>query len=117
MIHGEDVARAILAVHGDWQSADGQRWLLTDTRVYDWWDLASAWGIEYATYKPGSVEAAAEQVGGDGKKGPQPRWVRELMKEHNVRALPRQPEQLGKALDSTEFWDTFKLEPVMGRLE
>ena len=115
MIHGEDVARVILAVHGDWQSANGQRWLLTDTRVYDWWDLASAWGTEYS-----KIAGAVSQVtDGDksDRKGPHPRWVRELMKEHNIRGLPRTPEQLGRALDSREFWDTFKLEPVVGRLE
>ncbi|KAF9516307.1 hypothetical protein BS47DRAFT_1292561 [Hydnum rufescens UP504] len=41
-IHGEDVARAIIAVHR--RFSPGQRWILTDERVYDWWDLASAWG-------------------------------------------------------------------------
>ncbi|KAF5309303.1 hypothetical protein D9758_019053 [Tetrapyrgos nigripes] len=44
MIHGIDVARAILAVHANFSKASGERWLLTDGRVYDWWDLASAWG-------------------------------------------------------------------------
>ena len=67
MIHGLDVARAILAVHFYPSLATGQRWLLTDGRVYDWWDLAGAWGAE----------------------GAQPRWVRELMDEAGVRALPR----------------------------
>ncbi|KAI9621125.1 hypothetical protein H4Q26_013323 [Puccinia striiformis f. sp. tritici PST-130] len=43
MIHGLDVARAILAVLDRFALAAGQRWILTDQRVYDWWDLASAW--------------------------------------------------------------------------
>ncbi|OBZ66168.1 hypothetical protein A0H81_13754 [Grifola frondosa] len=95
MIHGEDVARAVLAVHRQPAKATGQRWLLTDGRVYDWWDIASAWG----------------------SAGVQPRWVRELMTEEGVRALPRDAEKLGRAMDSREFWNTFELEPVRGRLE
>ncbi|PIL23160.1 hypothetical protein GSI_14469 [Ganoderma sinense ZZ0214-1] len=48
MIHGlpVDVSRAVLAVHARFDRASGQRWLLTDGWVYDWWDLASAWGEE-----------------------------------------------------------------------
>ena len=94
MIHGLDVARAVLAVHEHIDRAAGQRWLLTDGRVYDWWDWASAWGTE----------------------GTQTRWVRELMDEAGVRALPRPPELLGRGMDSREFWNTFGLEPVRGRL-
>ena len=94
MIHGLDVSRAVLAVHARFDRANGERWLLTDGRVYDWWDLASAWGEE-------------------GKQG---KWVRELMGETGVRALPRTPELIGRAMDSREFWDTFELEPVKGRL-
>ncbi|KAI0696942.1 hypothetical protein BC835DRAFT_1271211 [Cytidiella melzeri] len=94
MIHGEDVSRAILAVHDDFDMATGQRWLLTDGRVHDWWDLAHAWG-----------------------RGPQPGWVQELMQEQGIRALPRSVEKLGKALDSQEFWNTFRIQPTMGRLE
>jgi hypothetical protein len=45
LIHGLDVSRAILAVHANFDKAQGQRWILSDGRVYDWWDLASAWGI------------------------------------------------------------------------
>ena len=94
MIHGLDVSRAILAVHEHFDRANGERWLLTDGRVYDWWDLASAWGEE-------------------GKQG---KWVRELMDEQGVRALPRTPERIGRAMESREFWSTFELEPVKGRL-
>jgi hypothetical protein len=79
----------------------GQRFLLTDLRVYDWWDLASAW----AHSDPSSLAANAGQ------------WVLELMEEHGVRALPRTPEDIGRALDSREFWTTFGLRPVVGRWE
>ncbi|CAL1717248.1 unnamed protein product [Somion occarium] len=115
MIHGEDVSRAILAVHGNFEPAIGQRWILTDQRVYDWWDLASAWGETESKEKSQSEESGSN---GDEGRGPQARWVRELMVETGVRALPRSPEQMvGRALDSREFWDTFKVEPVRARLE
>ena len=55
---------------------------------------------------------------GDGGRGPQARWVRELMMEYGIRALPRSVEQIGaRGMDSREFWNTFGLEPVRGRLE
>ncbi|KAJ7755566.1 hypothetical protein B0H16DRAFT_717364 [Mycena metata] len=93
LIHGLDLARAILAVHNNFAKAAGQRWILTDGRVYDWWDLASSW----------DEEAAA--------------WVRELMREGNIRVLPRNTEFLGRILDSRDFWYDFDLAPVRARLE
>ena len=117
-MHGEDVARAILAVHDRFAEAIGQRWMLTDVRVYDWWDLAAAWGSEDikdegVVVKEGKI---ASKVG-PGAKGPHPRWVRELMNEAGVRTLPRTVDELGKGFDSREFWNTFGLEPIMTRLE
>lgn len=111
MIHGIDVARAIIAIHKDFSKAVGQRWLLTDGRVYDWWDLASAWGS-------GPGDAANSNLGPDAEDcGPQAAWVRELMRETGVRALPRSNETLGRALDSREFWETFRITPLKGRME
>lgn len=80
----------------------GKRYILTDLRVYDWWDLASAWAATSA------VNTAAADAG---------QWVLELMEEHEVRALPRTPEVIGRALDSREFWREFRLLPVKGRWE
>lgn len=105
MIHGTDLARAIVAVHSQFNKAIGQRWILTDGRVYDWWDLASAWGT-----RPSESED-------DEDRGPQAAWIRELMDEQGVKALPRNIEVLGRALDSREFWKTFGLSPLMARLE
>ncbi|KAJ7679231.1 hypothetical protein DFH06DRAFT_1032944 [Mycena polygramma] len=93
LIHGLDLARAILAVHSSFDKAAGQRWLLTDGRVYDWWDLAYAWGAD----------------------GPSA-WVRELLREENVRVLPRNTELLGRILDSRDFWDDFGLAPLKAML-
>lgn len=114
MIHGIDVARAILAVHENFELATGKRWLLTNNRVYDWWDLAAAWGTEFTTVK-GQAQPPTSSAKRD--KGPHSRWVRELMREQGVRALPRAPELLGQALDSRDFWDTFKLEPVIAQID
>lgn len=105
MIHGSDVARAILAVHANFALASGQRWILTDTRIYDWWDLASAWGT------------AGEAHRGEIPQGPQPAWVRELMEEEGVRALPREMAKLGRLIDGRDFWKTFGISPGRTRLE
>lgn len=74
----------------------------TDLRVYDWYDLASKWGT------------AGEDGRGKPMEGPQADWVLELMQEQNIRALPRSAEQLGKALDSREFWHKAGISPIMG---
>lgn len=47
-------------------------------------------------------------------EGPQADWVLELMEEQGIRAIPRSPEQLGKALDSREFWQKAGISPIMG---
>ena len=54
---------------------------------------------------------------GDGKMvGRQIKWVGELMKEKNVKALPRSMEELGRCYDSREFWETFGVMPVKSRI-
>ncbi|KAG0150784.1 hypothetical protein CROQUDRAFT_652032 [Cronartium quercuum f. sp. fusiforme G11] len=106
MIHGLDVSRAIVAVAAAFKRAAGERWMVTDQRVYDWWDLASAWG-----------ESGLERRDTHVTLGKQAEWVADLMLEQFVQALPRTPEQLGRALDSREFWRTFELSPVRARLE
>lgn len=107
MIHGLDVSRAIIAIHTNFPKAVGQRWLLTDGRVYDWWDLASAWGER----RPGDPDLESNVL------NPQARWVRELMRENDIGALPRNVELLSRALDSMEFWETFELSPLKPRLD
>lgn len=135
MIHGLDVARCILAVHADFDKAEGQRWILTDGRIYDWWDLASAWGSKPAVETSSSTaeennralsdpsdesKILAEIPGttiGEGDSSPQAAWVRDLMQETGIRALPRPVEQLGRAVDSRDFWITFGLSPLKARIE
>ncbi|KAF2774178.1 hypothetical protein EJ03DRAFT_346812 [Teratosphaeria nubilosa] len=114
MIHGLDVARAILAVvsskDGGWEGhCKGQRWMLTDGFVYDWWALFAGWADR---------EEVPGEVGGDVGRRPreQATWVYELMEEEGVRALPRSMEVLGRAYDGREFWRTFGLAPLKARI-
>ncbi|KAF5384497.1 hypothetical protein D9757_006417 [Collybiopsis confluens] len=117
MIHGIDVARAILAIHCDWDKSIGQRWILTDGRVYDWWDLASAWGSGPASSVTDTSATSSSVSLNPEDRGPQASWVQELMREAGDRALPRSNDTLGRALDSREFWETFGLTPLKARME
>jgi hypothetical protein len=106
LIHGEDLARAIIAVHSSFHKAVGQRWLLTDGRVYDWWDLASAWG------SAASGAMNGDSVPSESSERRESTWVQEMMAESGIRALPRDVRLLGRALDSREFWLAFGLTPL-----
>ncbi|GAA5942096.1 uncharacterized protein JCM15063_002003 [Sporobolomyces koalae] len=122
LIHGLDVARAIVAVHLSTTNRDddhdhdkvvgkkGERYLLTDLRVIDWWDLAS----RYCNNNPNNLSTSSTTKGLDS--GPF-EWVQELIEEHAVRGLPRSAQELGRALDSREFWSTFKLTPIRASYE
>lgn len=102
LVHGEDVARSILAViTKQWKVSEGQRWMLTDGFVYDWWMLFAKWGDVY------TVE---EDLRREPTK--QSQWVYELMNEEGVRALPRDMEVLGRCYDSREFWQTYGISPL-----
>ncbi|KAK0916977.1 hypothetical protein LTS16_014110 [Friedmanniomyces endolithicus] len=80
MVHGLDVARAIVAVTSDWDKAKGQRWMLTDGFVYDWWALMVGWA-DVKNSDDGDAVAA--------EPSEQAKWAFELMKEEKVWALPR----------------------------
>lgn len=110
MVHGRDVARAVLAVHRRWEHAKGQRWLLTDLHCYDWYDLVLDW---CAPAQDEAVEMSDEQR---KKEQELVQWVWECMLENDVKAIPRGPEKLGRVLDSREFWSTMKIVPSVGRL-
>lgn len=99
LIHGEDVARACLAVHKRFYS--GERYLITDTKSYDWWALINSW-------LP-ALEAENAAAGGALRYR---EWLAELLREEKVMSLPRPPEQLGRLLDSREFWKTMGLAPL-----
>jgi hypothetical protein len=105
LIHGEDVARAVIAVYGNF--TPGKRWLLTDLQVYDWFDLFMEWG--------GEVEEKTKEEG-EGEVLMYRRWVLECMEEEGVRALPRDTSSLERVLDSRDFWVHFKTWPRRGRV-
>ena len=107
LIHGVDVSRAVIAVHENFTR--GKRWLLTDLRVYDWWDLLQDWGADVKdTIAEAEGEKAAQEVH-------YAEWVGELMVEGNIRSLPRSAESLGRVLDSVAFWKTMGVWPCKGR--
>lgn len=103
----------------------GKRYVLTDLRVYDWWDLIAAWGLSPTAPTLSSILSSAISsfthyspgTGGKPLLGEQAAWVLECMEEQNIRALPRTPEELGRAIDSRDFWNDFGLMPIKGRLE
>jgi hypothetical protein len=115
LVHGEDVARGIVAVHG--RFTPGKRWLVTDLRVNDWWDLIQSWGVRPDVLHLQSTDA-------DEKQGQETKaerldyagWVGELMVEENVRSLPRSADSLGRVLDSRAFWAEMKIWPIRGRV-
>lgn len=111
MIHGVDVARVIVAlVQGRWEEVGkGQRWMVTDGFVYDWWSLFAGWAD--TEQKTSGVEGTinAEPI-------KQASWVYELMSEEGVRALPRPMEALKRCYDSRELWRTLGIAPLKGRL-
>ncbi|KAL9113164.1 MAG: hypothetical protein Q9227_002776 [Pyrenula ochraceoflavens] len=111
LIHGVDVAQGIVAAHRHFNDVgNGKRWLLTDLRVYDWWDLISTWGAEAQDHVKEKEGLAAAQA------LPYTKWVGELLRETGARALPRGPEELGRVLDSGAFWEAAGVWPQKGRV-
>jgi len=115
LVHGGDVGRGIVgclggmgvgtAVEGGKGSGVwGKRWIVTDLRVYDWWELFMLWG-----------KYAREGAGGEGEGWRYEQWVVELMREEGVRALPRDKERLGRLVDGRAFWEEMGMWPEEGR--
>ncbi|KAH0612845.1 uncharacterized protein H6S33_009225 [Morchella sextelata] len=95
VVHGVDVAWAVVSLLR--RFTPGERWIVSDMRVYDWWDLASAWG--------------SGGTGGE-KKGEQMKWVLEMMEEGGVGALPRCGEGW-RRLECADFWRMAGRGPLM----
>jgi hypothetical protein len=131
MIHGEDVARAIMAVFKRWEAegeeeangngsgngVGGERWLVTDGFVYDWWSLIVTWQSS-ATPTTGSPNPSTSPSPNtpSNPSNIQSEWIYDLMLTQNIRALPRDKETLGRCYDSREFWERFGLRPLRGGL-
>ncbi|KAF2710038.1 hypothetical protein K504DRAFT_466477 [Pleomassaria siparia CBS 279.74] len=107
-IHGEDVARAIIATHKKF--TPGKRWVLADLRVYDWYDLIMSFS---AMAEDEDGEESEEQGAQRLQFG---KWVGELMLEEKVKALPREMTSLGRKIDSRGFWDFMGMWPRHKRL-
>ncbi|TIA87446.1 hypothetical protein E3P99_03153 [Wallemia hederae] len=104
-VHGVDVARAIILMHEKF--TPGQRWILTDGRVHDWWNIALDKG------EPNTMARIKVQA---------------LTKLLAIKALPRpicdvvpgdatqRSTKLIRALDSSHFWQHFDDAPYSGGL-
>lgn len=66
--------------------------------MYDWWELVSSWTP--------STQNGVYDVTDNPRL-----WVKQLMSERDIRALPRPMEQLGPTLDSREFWEVVGVTP------
>ena len=110
LVHGVDVARGIVGVMRDWKTAGGQRWMVTDGIVYDWWELFVGWAAR------GKDDADILGDGVEDMPSDQARWVFELMAEEKVWALPRSMEHLGRCYFGREFWDSFGMAPLRARV-
>ena len=111
MIHGADVARAVVAAHRRFDAVRGRRWIICDLHVYDWWELVRDWAAE------------GVRRGEEGKEGEDVArhrelldWVGELMLEDKVRALPREASALQRTLDGRAFWKTVGIWPTQARV-
>lgn len=125
LVHGGDVARGVVGcvrfalgeggaggdekgeVEGGWESLAGRRWIVTDLRTYDWWDLLMSFDGEY---RDGGRYADGDQEVEYAK------WVGELMVEEGVAYLPRERERLGRVLDGREFWRRLGIWPSVRRV-
>ena len=108
LVHGEDVARAILLSMENWEKVAGERWILTDGWSYDWWGLFVEWGPH--------ARREAEKDNTDMAKELQfEKWVWELLQEEKVRSLPRDKELLGRLMDGRAFWNAVGSAPSIGR--
>lgn len=126
MIHGEDVARVIVGLmdrcneRGSWDKfGRGQRWMVTDGFVYDWWSLFAGWADTAEKKEEDEQEEEGDIHDGTlmGERcGPskQAKWVYELMSEEGVRALPRGEERLGRCYDTRELWRMLGIAPLKG---
>ena len=103
LIHGEDVARAVILSIVKWTAVAGNRWILTDGWSYDWWGLFVTYGRETRE--------------GEGGKGLEyERWVFELLEEEGAKGLPRDKERLGRLIDGRGFWQATGDVPRVGRV-
>ncbi|KAI8837086.1 hypothetical protein BC829DRAFT_405266 [Chytridium lagenaria] len=103
-IHGEDVARAIIALHSNFSAK--KRW------IYDC-------PFETLSTSQSAITdvAITDDLDDDEiKRRERCQWVLELMVEQGVRGLPREAGPLGRAIDSRAFWDYANITPIHTKL-
>jgi hypothetical protein len=96
LVHGKDVARAILAVHR--RFSPGERWLITYQTVYDWLKLFLLWGSKEQLDLIDDlrrVDPDCQKAIGDKDS------LEDVVRKGGV--WPR--------LNSDEFWEHFNLKP------
>lgn len=96
LIHGKDVARAILAIHR--QFSPGERWLITDQTSNDWLKLFLVWGSQDQLNILDDLrrnDPECHQAIGDKDS------LEDIVRKGGVKAR----------LNSDEFWATFNLKP------
>lgn len=99
LIHGWDVARACLCMYRNFYPGD--RSIVTDCRVYDWWSLFAWWAFSMG--QP-LVSHEVEQMHEE--------WQIELMDNDATYAdSPRSITELGRVLDSHAFWHSHHTRP------
>ncbi len=122
LVHGRDVARAVVGVVEMFAGVGGRRWIVTDLFVYDWWELIFCWGRYARGCAGGKGGQKAVGKGTGGAAGEEvdelqfEKWVVELMQEEGVRALPRDKDGLGRVLDGRSFWSAVGAAPGEGRV-
>ena len=147
MIHGNDVARAIIGAHlslnGESktkqeykddtstktflsvpETVGGLHWPVSDLHSYDWWDIFMQFG-SYAREQAIAAAASGDSATINLLKGTKPedlqyeKWVLELMAERGIRALPRDKKGDGieKLIDGRAFWEVIGDAPVEGRAD
>lgn len=97
LIHGWDVAVACRCMHANFYPGD--RSIITDGKVYDWWVLIGWW-----------AEALSEDQGPDGSRLPYREWLTEIRREAGV-SNSRSKAQLGRVLTSDAFWNHHRESP------
>ncbi|RUP49225.1 hypothetical protein BC936DRAFT_143044 [Jimgerdemannia flammicorona] len=99
LIHGADVARAILATHAHHPRLSSQRWIVSDGTCYDWMRLMLMWGspeqrteIEKLRREDDDCRVAL----GEGT-------LEEVVQRGGIR----------RRIDPDEFWETIEIRPEM----
>ncbi|KAI7851589.1 hypothetical protein BDC45DRAFT_445264 [Circinella umbellata] len=97
LIHGKDVARAILSIHQQFDKAIGERWIATDGGCSDWIQLFLAWGSEE------QIKTARDLVNNDSV-------CRQTLGDGSLEDIVARGGVMSR-LDSRDFWNTFQLHP------